>query len=238
MLIFCIGLFYIFGPDAIIYGLFFSYLHFVIVIFKRFRESKIKLSLLRPRIGFIINNYAISLAGLFRNHLDKLIIGQIFGFSILGNYALAVQMFAILMIFSNIVEKYILPEDASGNYNRKLKKLAIGFSVLIAIFGISILPSVIQIFFPKYSESVEIIRIMSLGVISATVGKIYASKLLATEKSRHVVTGRWISAVVMIVGIIILGSVFGSIGLAISYVLSTTTAVIYMIATDNLKIKK
>lgn len=236
--IFCVGLFHMIGPNGIIYGLFLSYLHFFIIIFKGFKDSKIKLSLLKPKLGFIINNYTMSLAGIFRNYFDKLLIGQIFGFSILGNYALATQMFTVLMISSNIVTKYTLPEDASGNHNQKLKKLTFGLSVVIAILGFSILPLIIQEFFPKFIESIQIIRIMSLGVISATVGQIYSSRLLGTEKSKHVVIGRWMSAAVMLVGIFTLGSIFSTAGLAISFVLSTTIYVIYIIIIDNVKTNK
>ncbi len=236
--IFCVGLFHMIGLDGIIYGLFLSYIHFFIIIFKRFKDSEIKLSLLKPKLGFIINNYTMSLAGIFRNQFDKLLIGQMFGFSILGNYALAIQMFTVLMISSNIVTKYLLPEDASGNRNQKLKKLTFGLSVIIAILGFSILPLIIQAFFPKFVESIEIIRIMSLGVIFATVGQIHSSRLLGTEKSKHVVIGRWMSAAVMLAGIFTLGSIFSATGLAISFVLSTTTYVIYIVIIDNIKIKK
>jgi O-antigen/teichoic acid export membrane protein len=93
-------------------------------------------------------------------------------------------------------------------------------------------------FFPKFIESVEIIRIMSLGVISATVGQMYSSRLLGTEKSKHVVIGRWISAVTMIICIITLGSIFNAVGLSMAFVLSTTTYVVYLLLVDNIKIKK
>ena len=230
-LIICIGLYYIAGTDGILYGFFISYLIFLPIIFKVFRDSKINLALLKPRLGFIMNNFIMNLAGVFRNHLDKLIIGPILGFSILGNYALAVQIFLVLMTFSNVVTKYTLPEYASGNSNKKLTKITIFMSVVIAILGFTILPLVIPIFLPKFLETVDLIKIMSFGVIVATLGQIYSNKILSTEKSKHVVIGRWISASVMIVGIFSLSSVFGAIGLAISFVLSTTFYAVYLIIT-------
>ena len=228
-LIICIGLYYVAGTDGIIYGFFISYLIFLPIIFKGFRDSKINLALLKPRLGFIINNFIMNLAGVFRSHLDKLIIGQVLGFSILGNYALAVQIFLVLMTFSNIVTKYTLPEFASGNSNKKLTKITIFISVVIAILGFTILPLVMPIFFPKFLETVDLIKIMSFGVIVATLGQIYSNKILSIEKSKHVVIGRWISATVMIGGIFSLSSVFGAIGLAISFVLSTTFYAVYLI---------
>lgn len=230
-LIICIGLYYVAGTDGILYGFFISYLIFLPIIFKGFRDSKIDLALLKPKLGFIINNFIMNLAGVFRSHLDKLIIGQVLGFSILGNYALAVQIFLVLMTFSNVVTKYTLPEYASGNSNKKLTKITILISVMIAILGFTVLPLVIPIFFPKFLETVDLIKIMSFGVIVATLGQIYSNKILSIEKSKHVVVGRWISATVMIGGIFSLSPIFGAIGLAISFVLSTTFYATYLIIT-------
>ena len=113
--------FYIFGVEGIIFALALSYIHFAIFIFRGFREEKIDSSLLASRSRFIITNYSLNLFGGFRSNLDKIIIAPILGLTLLGNYALALQIWIVLILLSSTVFKYILTHDASGNPNKKLK---------------------------------------------------------------------------------------------------------------------
>ena len=230
-----LGFYYIFGIEGIIFALALSYIHFVFFIFRGFREEKIDFSLLGPRSKFIITNYSLNLFGGFRNHLDKIIIAPVLGLSLLGNYALALQVWAILILFSNIVFKYILTHDASGNPNKKLKLLTFFSSIAIAIFGITILPLIIPEFFPKYTGTVVAIQIMSICVIPATVGQIYTSKLLGSEKSKTLIFARTISASSFLITMLVLGLTYGIIGVAAAFVLSSTLQAIYLVIDDLFK---
>ncbi len=224
----CILLYFAIGTTGIIYGLFISYLPFAIIIYKGFKDTKINFSELKSKKGFIINNYMIQMAGLFRNHIDKLVIGSFLGFSLLGNFALAAQIYTVFMIIPNIVIRFLLPDDSRDIQNPNLKKITMLFSILISIFGIFIAPYIISQLLPKYIDAIELIQIMSLGIPASTLGLILSSKLLGTEKSTHVLIGRWISAIVMIGGIFLLGSAYGTVGLAISFVLSNTLFAFYL----------
>ena len=113
----------IIGVEGIIFALAVSYIPFIIIMVKGFQNSKIDFGLLVPRKEFILNNYIIMIASGFRRDVDKLLIPFLLGFTILGNYALALQIFAVLTMFSNILYKYFLPEDVNKNPNTKLKKL-------------------------------------------------------------------------------------------------------------------
>ena len=228
VVIICLSLFYAIGTIGIIYGLFISYLPFTIIIYKGFKETKINFSELRTRKGFIINNYLINLAGVFRDHVDKLLIGSLLGFSLLGNFALAVQIYAVFMMFPHIVIRYILPDESRGIPNTKLKKLTMLISILISIFGVFVAPQIISLVLPQYTNTIELIQIMSLGVVPATLGMILQTKLLGSEKSKHVLIGRWLAAITMISGILLLGTVYGTIGLAFSFILSSTLFAIYL----------
>ena len=230
-----LGFFYIFGVEGIIFALALSYIHFVIFIFKGSRESKIDFSLLPPRSRFIITNYSLSLFGSFRSNLDKIIIAPILGLTLLGNYALALQIWAVLILLSNIIFKYILTHDASGNPNKKLKLFTFFSSIVIAIFGITILPLIIPEFFPKYTGTVDAIQIMSICVISATVGQIYSSKLLGLEKSKTLIISRIISVTSFLTAILFLGLTYGIIGVAVAFVLSSTLQAAYLATDDFLK---
>ena len=230
-----LGFFYIFGVEGIIFALALSYIHFTIVIFRGFRESKTDFSLLSPRSRFIITNYSLSLFGGLRSNLDKIIIVPILGLTILGNYALALQIWAVLILLSNIIFKYILTHDASGNPNKKLKLFTFFSSIVIAIFGITILPLIIPEFFPKYTGTVDAIQIMSICVIPATVGQIYSSKLLGLEKSKTLIISRIISVTSFLTAILFLGLTYGIIGVAVAFVLSSTLQAAYLATDDFLK---
>ena len=227
-----LGFFYIFGVEGIIFALALSYIHFTIFIFRGFREEKINSPLLASRSRFIITNYSLNLFGAFRNHLDKIIIAPILGLTLLGNYALALQIWAILILFSNIIFRYILTHDASGNPNKKLKLFTFFSSIVIAIFGITILPLIIPEFFPRYTGTVNAIQIMSICVIPATVGQIYTSKLLGAEKSRTLIFARTISASSFLIAMLLLGLTYGITGVAAAFVLSSTLQAAYLAIDD------
>ena len=230
-----LSFYYIFGIEGIIFALALSYIHFAIFVFRGSRESKIDFSLLSSRSKFIITNYSLNLFGGFRNHLDKIIIAPILGLTLLGNYALALQIWAILILLSTIIFKYILTHDASGNPNKKLKLFTFFSSIAISIFGITILPLIIPEFFPKYTGTVDAIQIMSICVIPATVGQIYSSKLLGSEKSKTLIIARAISASSFLIAMLSLGLTYGITGVAAAFVLSSALQAAYLAIDDFLK---
>jgi len=215
------GFYYLFGIQGIIFALALSYIAYGVRVYKGFKESKINFSLLKSRRGFIVNNYALVLAQGSKTHVDKLIIAPLLGFSLLGNYALALQIIGVMFIFTTIVFKYTLAEDASGNPNIKLKIISLIISGGITILAFILSPIVIPEFFPKYVETVDAIQIMSLSAIPATLSAIYSSKFLGLEKSKFVIISKIISLIIVIVGMIILGSILGIVGLAISFVIAS-----------------
>lgn len=229
-----IGFYYVFGADGIIYALALSYITYTIRIYKGFVENKIDFSLMRTRLGFIVNNYMIGLVAGFVGQIDKLIVVPLLGFSPLGNYNLALQVIAVLMTFSSILFKYLLPQDATGNQNALLKKFIILVAVGITIFGIVLVPLIMSYVFPKYLEVSGAVQIMSLGIIPGTVDMIYTSRLLGNEKSRFVLIAGLISLVIMILGMIVLGSSLGTTGIAITYVLALSVKAIYLLFINRL----
>ena len=232
------GFYYLFDVQGIIFALALSYIAYIVRVYKGFKESKIDFSLLKSRWGFIANNYSLVLAKGSRTHLDKLIIAPLLGFSLLGNYALAVQVIGIMFVFTTIIFKYTLSQDASGIPNKKLKKIALIASVGIAILGYVLSPIIIPEFFPKYSDTVDAIQIMSVSVIPATISTIYSSKFLGLEKSKFVFISKIISVITIISGMIILGSIWGITGLAIAFVLSSISeAIAFVLINQKFKLE-
>ena len=214
--------FYFFGYESIIFALALSYVLYFKRIFSIFKEMKINFSLIKPRIGFIGNNYFMSILQIASGQVDKIIVAPILGFTILGNYNLAYQAIVVMFILPNIFYKYLLPQESSGVKNKKPKIIVIIFSISISVLGIFIAPTLIENFFPKFIEAVDAIKIMSLVVIPVSIALILEAEFLGNERSKIVIIGAGISLVFLTIGMIVLGSWFGIIGVAWSLVIATT----------------
>ena len=226
--------FLIFDIDGIIFALAISYIFFVIIIVNRFRKTKINFSLFKDRSKFILGNYLIEIITKSNTHLNKFIIVPLLGFAILGNFSLAMQLVNIGLIFTLIVFKYTISYDAQGQENKKLKKITLFVSIGIALLGAAVAPTVIPIFFIDYVDVVGIVQIAIFGIIPLTITKLYASKLLGQENSKQILYSKIISMVSFIIAIMILGPIYGVIGVAIGYLFSTILEAICLIPKNQI----
>jgi O-antigen/teichoic acid export membrane protein len=229
-----LGFFFLFGVESIIYGLALSYVFHASIILKKIKIRNFNFLELKERWKFIFSNYINNLSNGFNSQIDKLIIVPIFGFSVLGNYSLAIQFMLILLIIPNTIYKYLLAEASSGIFNRKLEKQICIIAVFLTIVVILLSPLIIPSFFPKYIDSVEFIRIMSLSILPITISKIYLVSLLSQEKGTTALFGTLISIIIFIIGILSLGVFFGNTGIAITYVISTVSQTIFFYVTNKL----
>lgn len=236
MTVLAVGLYYVIGVQGVILGVGLSFFVYVIRVYQGFRDSKIDFSLLKSRSGFITNNYLLDLSSALNGSLDKLIVVPLLGFELLGNYQLGLQLLSILLILPSIIYKYTLPHDASGIPTKKIKNFTIIISAGITVLGVVISPIVIPSLFPKYIHVIDIIQILSFAMVPATTTLLYNSRFLGTEKTKVVLYGAGIHLIILIVSIVVLGSYFGVKGVAVSYVLATTTHAIFylcMLKTKN-----
>ncbi|MBL77308.1 MAG: hypothetical protein CL763_10365 [Chloroflexi bacterium] len=216
-----IGFLYGFGYEGIIFALGLTFVPHFIIFVKEFRENKVNFRLLKPKKNFIINNYIVKLSGGLGGQIDKIILAPLLGFTLLGNYSLSLQIFSILIIFSSISFKYLLPQDSSGVSNKNLKKILILISIGISILGITVLPKIIPVFFPKFVQAVDAISIMSIAVIPEAITMLYISKILGKEKSNIILISKLLSLSILIIGFIIIGPIMGIVGLALIMVLAS-----------------
>jgi len=216
-----LGFFFGFGVEGVIYGLALSYTAFYFRIIRSFKEIKIDFSLVSKRKGFIINNYLMSITSTFHGQIDKIIILPILGAALLGNYSLSLQVISTMTIISSILFKYMLPQESSGHNVKKTRQIIIISSIGLTFVGFFIIPMIIPTVFPKYIESIDAIRIMSLSLFPISLVKIYMSKFLALEKSRFLLIGFVISLSILIPTMIGFGVWYGISGIASSFVLAT-----------------
>ena len=229
-------LFYLFDISGLLVGLGLSYMPYILQIYRGFKESRIDLILLKERFRFFLTSFAQSFTGIARSQVDKLIIAPMLGLSVLGNYSFALQILGILLIFPNVIYKYTLPQDSSGKSTFVIKKITVFISTCVAVLAVTLSPFVIPAFFPNYIEALPTIQILSFYPIPATLGLMMTSKFLAMENNRVLLIGGVMSLIVNISGVIILGTILGIIGVALSLLLSSTVNCMYLFAI-NRKIK-
>ena len=231
---FALFFYYYIGLEGVILGIALSFFPYFKRIYTSLKTDKINFSLVRPRLGFIINSYALDVTRTFSGYTDKLIVAPLFGFAILGNYQLGIQILAILTILPGIVYQYILPRDSSGDSNKKLKKITISVSIILAILGIILAPIILPIMFPKFIVAIEVIQIVSISVIPSTINLMYISKFLGNEKSKIILIGSGIFLLVQIIGILVLGELLGVNGVAIALVLGSSAEAIFLVSVNRL----
>jgi len=210
------------GLNGVLIGIVLANFSLIPIFYKELRNYKIDLSLLKPKKEFIINNEVIYLISVFRRDIDKIIIVPILGFTVLGNFALTLQFFTIMMIISSISFEYLLPKDVGGEKNAKLKKFLILVSVLIALSGFFFSPYFIESFFAKFNESIIPIQIASFCVIPSTISMILFSKILALEKSRFLIIANLVQLCAILIATVYLGILYGIIGVTVAFVLGNT----------------
>ena len=228
---------HIIGFEGIIIAYGVSYLIFSFPVFKMLTTVKPDFGILKTKFSFVTSNYLYDLASTANGQIDKLIIAPIFGFALLGNYYLGLQIIGFLGILPGIVFNYILPQDASGRSTTQVKKVTLLSSVGFTLIGIFLIPPLMQIVFPEYTEAVTLLPILSLSVIPIAVQSIFISKLLGQEKTRYVLISHLISIFVLVFGIIVLGNEFGPEGIATAYVLSQVASAILLVVAAQLLAK-
>ena len=224
-----ISFYYFFGITGVLYGIGLANLVYLPLITQIFLKIKINFTLLRSNFKFMLNNYGLGLSGVLKNEVDKLIIPAIISFSILGQYSLALQILNGLIIIPGIIFKYILPYDATGNPNKKLKKLSVFLCIIIAVIASLLSPYVINELFPKFSDSVEAFQIMSFSIIPLMFTAIFTSELLAIKESKFVLFSRLIVFILIIILMIFLGPIFGITGLALSFLIANSLETVFLV---------
>jgi O-antigen/teichoic acid export membrane protein len=237
LVVFSIVLYHIIGLQGIMLGIAISFLLFIVIMYKTFREIKIDFSILKSRYKFSINSFLLDISNAFNGSLDKIIIAPILGFSLLGNYQLGLQFIGLLYLVPGMLFSYALTHDASGNSTKVVKKIIIGISILFSILSIILSPILLPILFPQFTEAIVVIQIMSVSIVPSAITSTYISKYLGSENSKIVIIGSALYLSAQIISIIILGNIYGLNGVALSVVISALVQMIYFIIIDKLYYK-
>ena len=230
-------LYYILGVEGVLLAYGISYLVFTSKIISTLKNRDFNFELLRKRFKFWMNNYVYELSSTARNQIDILLIGPLFGFALLGNYFLGLQVLSLFLILPLIIFRYTLPEDSSGSSTKQIKIMAIVASIGLALLGIFVAPEIIPLVLPEYTDVIDLIPLLSIAIIPRTTTAMLMSGFLAKENNKYLVLGNVISISVLVLGILYFPQYFDVIGLAIAYVLGVTAQTIYLIVV-HLRITK
>ena len=228
-----LGFYHWIGIDGILLGISFSFFIYLPIIIKTFKTTTIDFSLLRPRFGFIINSYILSITLTLAKQIDKIIILPLLGSALLGNYQLALQFIAVFQLLPLIVLKYTIPHDATGNRNKNLKIVMILTSTCFTVLVLILAPIIIPIFFEKFVYVVGIIQILSLSLIPSALSTIYTSKFFGNGDSKIVLIQSMIYFLTFILSIFLMVTTLGIRGIAIAYVLASITPLIFLVIVDS-----
>jgi len=187
------------------------------------------------RIKFVFHGFSLEISKTIMS-IDKLLIAPLYGFVFLAQYQIGIQFLLFVDVIPNILFHYLLPESARGQSNTRLKYLALGFSFIVVIVFWITIPSLVEIFFPKYIDSVVVIQIIISGLLPLTITSILRAKLLSLEKSKYISYGIIIFLTTEFVGIIILGNFLGVVGLAYSIILAILVETVYLFIVDRIYI--
>ena len=219
-------------------GIALAHTHLIIRIIKSIKNSKINFNLIKERKKFIFNNFLISISGTVYGSVDKLLIAPLIGYAILGNYSLGLQFYSILNLLPSMTVKYFVGQDISKVPNKKLKRIIILIALGVAILGSTIAPSIISSVFPKFIEATDIIRIISWTLVPVTIqSTYYFPKFWAAEKNNIILVTTIITSISQVLGILILGTLYGAVGVALSMVISNVLGVMFTASVSKFILK-
>jgi len=237
LVIFSIVLYHLIGLQGIMLGIAISFLFFIVMMYKTFRQVKIDFPTLKNKYKFSINSFLLQISEAFNGSLDKIIIAPILGFALLGNYQLGLQFIGLLYLIPGMLFSYALTHDASGNSTKLVKKMIIIISIIFALLSIVLSPILLPIVFPQFTEAIVVIQIMSVSIVPSAIASTYISKYLGSEDGKIVIIGSGLYLMIQIISIIVLGSMYGLNGVAFSIVISAVVQVVYFIIIDKLYYK-
>jgi len=222
----------ILGFNGLLLGYFVGSLLILKELHPLIKNRKLEFSILRPKIKFMLESYTARLSFVLQHAGDKLLIGSLFGFFILGSFFLAAQYFMLLAVIPKSIAQYLLPQESKGEKNKKIKIFSVSIASGITLISIIFVPLGVETFFPTYPESILPMQIMSLALIPSSVSVILQTQFLGKENSRIVLIGGILQVGTYFLSIIFLGQSFGLIGIAIGFTASVILRMVFNLFAD------
>lgn len=223
------------GVEGAMYGFALSYFLVSFDFIRWLKHIKVSISTIKPIKKYFFHSYVLGISKLLPYFWDKIIILPFFGLAMVGYYQFGVQMLTIVSILSFILYGYILPQEAKKKNASTLKKFTLfGFllaTALVAFLIVSV-PYAIVMLFPNFVNAIGSVQLILLAGIPLTITAIYNSVHMAHGASRYAVIGTIIYLGCQTTGIIILGNLWGLVGLSITTTLAASVQCIYLVLNE------
>jgi O-antigen/teichoic acid export membrane protein len=229
--------YYLIGIPGIIIGFtisFFLFSHRYFLSIKYFTKDFSEIS---GQMKFALHSYSFNMSNALLMYFDKIIIPSIFGYAILGYYQLGFQFLMFLGMVPISFFQYLIPEESSGHKKTKLRIAGFGLSIGLAALLYFLSPTLVNVFFPQYQNSLDAIRVISIGIIPMMIAYIINSKFLSEGNTRGVVIGAIIYQILQITLMILLGRLIEVTGIALSVVISLTGQALFLLLYKKLSKK-
>lgn len=223
-------LYFLIGINGVLIGYALSTFVFSYSFFKSLNKSDIRLRNLRPKFKFTMHSFSTTISDRVSLHIDKLLIGPLLGFTILGSYQFGFQFMLFLTLIPISIYQYLLPKEASGKESSKIVVIGLGVAVIFSVTFFLTIPFVIETFFAHFKQSIQAAQIMIFGIIPMTISSVIISKLFARGKSKPPFISSLMRVTSLVILILFLGTSFELIGLAFAILISLTIQCIFLVS--------
>lgn len=179
--------------NALILGQFIFATVFVVLLYLRegVEISQIKLSAIKKALLGSLPYSLLGILGLLYFKIDTVILSYIRGNFETGIYSAGYKFLEALAFIPNALSFALFPKFVSLHLEKKEKlkqmlfksiKLMFSLGILVMIAYLLILPIIINIFLPKFSSAITVIRILSFAIPLMFIHVSAASVLLSTDR--------------------------------------------------------
>lgn len=174
---------------------------------------------IKNHFSVMTHNFGADASTNLSRMVDKLFIANLFGFFIVGVFQFNMQVLFVFEVLPTVLYNFLLSEESSGRSHKKISLMVIFGAIVLAVLGIIFSPFFVQEFFPSYTDGIDSLQILLVSIIPLSVTAVLNAKIQAAES-----TLIGFSAVIrigsLLVLIILLGELYGLVGLSLAVLLS------------------
>jgi len=223
-----LAFYFVFDLSGVILGMAIGYLLCIFPYIKSLKRKIDNFRDVREKINILIHNFGIEASQNLPRMVDKLLIVPLLGFAITCIYQFNFQILLLLQVLPTALYSFLLSEESRGIQNKKMIYLVVVGSGLLSFIVILVAPTLIPIFFSKYSDGILGLQIMSLSLVPFTISSVINAKLQARESTKI-----GYSAIIRIGSLLgfiaVLSEPYGLVGLSISIVSSVVITTVFLL---------
>ena len=228
-------LFFTLGLEGVVIGFTISFFLFSYRYFGTIRRFNFRqFSEVKGLVKFASHSYSLNMSNAFFMYFDKLIIVPFFGAAVLGLYQIGFQFLMFLGMIPISFYQYLLPEQSSGSAKTKVHIYGFLVAVILAVLLFALSPWILENIFPNFSDSTDVVRIMSTGIVPMMLSGTLNSKFVASNHTKNVVVGSVIYLTVQVSLMFTLVQTLGSVGVAIATVCALISQASFLVVSSRL----